>query len=402
MKRLSIFLLIMLLFSQFTIAQKKQISAAREQIKKRSNLEQAEQSMRKLLADSANRGNIKIYATLAEAVRARYEAANEQFYLKQSTDTAALFHAARAMFLVYESLDSVDMRPDDKSRVNIRYRKKNSVDMDAYRPNLFNGGLFFVNKGDYTAAYDMLDTYLQCARQPLFTAQQYTLTDSVSQSAAFWTLFCGFKSGSPAKALAYKDIALGSAEYRERALVFLAETYLLMNDTAAYVNTLRTGFDENPSSFFFFTRIMDYYSDNDRFDTALEVADRALMIDPSNALFLFGKSNALLNLGRYEECLVVCDTLVNRKNPIPDIYYNAGVCYINMAVLLEKDPVKARDQQKRITAYYKMALPYMEKYRQMSPNQRDRWAPSLYNIYLKLNMGRQFEEISNLLRKDGN
>lgn len=400
MKRLSLFLFIISLFCPFSLAQKKQISAAREQIKKRSNLEQAEKSMRKLLADSANSGNIKIYATLAEAVRARYEVANEQFYLKQGTDTAALFHVARTMFLAYESLDSVDMRPDDKGRVNLRYRKKNAVDMDAYRPNLFNGGLFFVNKGDYTAAYDMLDTYLQCARQPLFTTQQYVLTDSVSQAAAFWTIFCGFKSGRPAKALAYKDIALGSAEYRERALVFLAETYQLMNDTVAYTKTLRTGFEENPSSFFFFTRIMDYYSDHDRFDAALEAADRALKSAPGNPLFLFGKSNVLLNLGRYEECLVVCDTLINRKDSIPDIYYNAGVCYINMAVLLEKDPVKARNQQKRITAYYKMALPYMEKYRQMAPDQHDRWAPSLYNIYLKLNMGRQFEDISNLLRKN--
>jgi len=399
MKRPALLLFIILLFSQLSFAQKKQISAAREQIKKRSNLEQAEKSMRKLLADSANRGNIKIYVTLAEAVRARYEAANEQFYLRQKSDTAALFNTARAMFLAYESLDSIDMRPDDSGKVKLKYRKKNSADLDAYRPNLFNGGIFFVKKGDYIAAYNMLDTYLRCARQPLFTEQQYATADSVSQAAAFWTMFCGFKSGNPAKALAYKDIALGSSEYRERALVFLAETCQLMNDTAEYVNTLRTGFDENPSSPFFFTRMMDYYSDNDRFGTALEVADRALKSDPGNALFLFGKSNALLNLGRYEECLVVCDTLVNRKDSIPDVYYNAGACYINMAVLLEKDPVAARDQQKRITAYYKMALPYMEKFRQMAPDQRDRWAPSLYNIYLKLNMGRQFEEISNLLRK---
>lgn len=41
----------------------------------------------------------------------------------------------------------------------------------------------------------------------------------------------------------------------------------------------------------------------------------------------------------------------------------------------------------------------MEKYRQMMPDAKEKWAPSLYNIYLKLNMGRQFEEISGIIRK---
>jgi len=399
--RLFITLLILLLYLPCSFAQKKQISEARELIKKRNNLEQAEKSMRTLLKDSTNRGNIKIYATLAEAVRARYEKVNEQFYLRQSTDTTAFFNAARDLFLAYESLDSIDLRPDEKGRVKPSYRKKNASDLAAVRPNLFNGGLFFVKKNDYESAYNMLDTYLQCVCQPLFSSQQYTLTDSVSQEAAFWTVFCGFKLGNPTKALAYKDIALSSVEYRKRALVFLSETYQLMNDTTLYVETLRIGFEEEPSSPFFFTRIMDYYGDKGRFDIAYQMAEKAVKSDPSNPLFLFGKSNALLNLGRYEECLVVCDTLINRKTDNPEVYFNAGASYVNMAVLLEKDQKTARDQQKRITAYYKMALPYMEKFRQMAPSQQERWAPSLYNIYLKLNMGKQFEEISNLLRSSG-
>lgn len=45
--------------------------------------------MRGLLADSANRRNVKIYLTLAEAVRAQYEEANEKLYLKEGYDTAA-------------------------------------------------------------------------------------------------------------------------------------------------------------------------------------------------------------------------------------------------------------------------------------------------------------------------
>ena len=63
------------------------------------------------------------------------------------------------------------------------------------------------------------------------------------------------------------------------------------------------------------------------------------------------------------------------------------------------DTKKNKGNKKKILDYYKKALPYMEKYRVVAPDDKERWAPSLYNIYLKLNMGRKFEEISGILRK---
>lgn len=399
MIRLLFLLLSAIFITSASYAQKKQISDARAQIKSKTNLDKAEESMRGLLKDSANRRNIKVYQTLAEAVRARYEVANEAFYLKQKSDTAVLFRTARNMFIAYESLDSVDMQPDEGGRVKPKFRKKNAAELAAYRPNLYSGGLYFVRKGSYADAFDMLDTYLQCASQPLFTSQKYATDDSLSQSAAFWTVFCGFKLGDKGKATAYKDIALGNNKLRQRVMEYLCGVYEQHKDTANYISTLHTGFEENPSSPFFFTRIMDWYNDKGQYDTALQIADTAVKSDNANSLFLFAKSNVLLNMGRYEECLTVCDTLIARSDTRPDVYFNAGVSYVNMAVQLEQDVKADKKKRNRITAYYKMALPYMEKFRQAAPDQKDRWLPSLYNIYLKLNMGKQFEEISSMLSK---
>jgi len=47
---------------------------------------------------------------------------------------------------------------------------------------------------------------------------------------------------------------------------------------------------------------------------------------------------------------------------------------------------------------YSKARPYMERYRQLMPDDRKRWAPALYRIYLNLNLGKQFEEIDKLMR----
>lgn len=153
------------------------------------------------------------------------------------------------------------------------------------------------------------------------------------------------------------------------------------------------------TSKFFFGRLMDYYNGKNRLDSAKSVVDAALMCDSDNGLFLFAKSNLLLNMGRYQECIEISDALIARNDTIADVYLNAGVSYINMALALEADAKSKKKNRKKILDYYKKALPYMEKYREMAPDKKENWAQSLYNIYLRLNMGSKFEEVSDILKK---
>ena len=121
--------------------------------------------------------------------------------------------------------------------------------------------------------------------------------------------------------------------------------------------------------------------------------------DPERILFLSSKNNLLLNLGKYEECIKVSDKLISKDDSLAEAYYNAGVAYINMAFVLEKEKKATKKQREAILDKYRKAKPYIEKYRQLAPDKKDRWAAALYNIYYQLNMGKEFEEIDNLLRK---
>ena len=392
---LCLFMVMLISFQGF--AQKKEISEARSSIKSRSNLEQAEASMRDLLKDEANRGNIKIYQTLADVVREQYEVVNEKLYLKEQFDTASLFIIARKMFLTYQCLDSADMRPDKKGRVKLNFRKKNSEFLERYRRNLYNGGMFFIKKHDYGQAYSMMDVYLDCERQPLF--EEVELDGALSSSAAFWTVFCGHKLCRPDSTLKYSDLALTNKKYRRRTLAYVAGAYLQKGDTLNYVKTLRQGFEENKTSRFFFTRLMDYYNNANSLDSAMNIVNTAVAADKDNILFLFAKSNVLLNLGDYTGCIEISDSLIARNDTLADVYLNVGVSYLNLALSLEKDLKSRKQNAKKILEYYKKALPYMERYRVLAPDAKERWAPSLYNIYLKLNMGKKFAEISDVLRK---
>ena len=173
MKRLlgTLFLMILVISAN---AQKKEISNARDNIKKNRNLEQTEKSMSDLLKDSANFRNEKIWTVLFDALVKQYEQGNEKLYLKQKYDTTKLFNLTMKMIQVAETFDSVDALPDKKGKVELKYRKRHADFLHRFRPNLYNGGLFFVNKQKYSEAYTFFNKYIDSANQPLFSSFNYT------------------------------------------------------------------------------------------------------------------------------------------------------------------------------------------------------------------------------------
>ena len=377
-------------------AQKKEIQQAEAIVKSGKNLDRAEQQMRKLLTDSVNRRNLKIWSTMTNAVRGQYLQGNENLYLHLKQDTAALFKLAHKMFRDYQAMDSVDALPDKKGRIRIKYRSSHAAFLQAYRPNLYNGGVFFLRRHSYQEAFTLLDAFLDCQRQPLFENQHFE-QDPLNPTAAFWTVLCGYQLDNPSMALKYKDLALQDTARLENCLQYLAEIYKKQCDKQLYEQTLVDGFERYPNSSYFFPRLIDHLNSTNQRDRAMTIVDEALAANDSSELFIFAKSNMLLNQGDYDACIALCDTLIARNDTLADAYYNAGVAYVNKAFLIEKGRVGAK-QRKQMRQLYQKALPYMERYRALAPQEKDKWAAALYNIYLKLNMGREFEEIDRILR----
>lgn len=397
MKRITLLLCIICICLQIN-AQKKEISLAKDNIKKGTNLEQAESSMANLLKDSANRNNEKIWLTLYEAQKKQYEQGNEKLYLKQDYDTAKLFLSVKKMFQTLEGLDSVDAQTDKKGRVKLVYRKKHAAMLDVHRRNLYNGGAYFVNKQNFKEAYNFFDMYLNCSIQPLFTGYKYDETDKNMPSAAYWAVYCGYKLQDPKATLHYAYWALKDTAHYQYMLQYLAETYKMEKDTMRYVSVLEEGFKKYPRFPFFFPRLIEYYTKNEQYDAALSLCDKALQVNDSSNLFKFTKSSVLLSLKRYKECIDLCDSVIAKDSTIIGAYLNAGLSYFNQAVEADKALRQTAKQKKEIIQLYKKALPYLEKYRKMVPDEKSLWGLPLYTIYLNLNMGKEFDEIDKLLK----
>ena len=174
-------------------ANKKTISLARDYIRSGKNLEKAEGLLCELLQDPVYRGNDKIWKMLFDAQQKQYEQFNEKLYLQQNIDTAAFFQVAHRMFNTLEGLDSVEQVPTAKGKIKMKYREQSAAILNQYRPNLFNGGLFFARNQDYQQAYTLLNSYISCAEKPLFKDYHYAEKDANLPIAAYWSVYCGYK-----------------------------------------------------------------------------------------------------------------------------------------------------------------------------------------------------------------
>lgn len=375
-------------------AQRRQLQEARVILKGDKGYDKAETLMTNLLLDSANIHNQRIYDMWLLAVEKQYGQLNERMYKKETVDTTKLFDLARRMFCIGERLDSLDMVPDKKGRVTLTYRKDNAQRLLQYLPNLLYGGTYHLRKGDLQRAYDFFEQYLDCDRQPLFTGYDLKNKDARMGETAYWATYCGFRMNNPELTLRHAELAKRYEPKLENTLQYTAEAWLAQKDETHYVETLQEGFRNFPQSPYFFPRLMDSFSTKGQYEEALALAEEALKTDSLNTLFMLGKSTMLLNLGRYEDCLDYTQRLIAFDGLAAEAFYNAGTALLNIVLKLD-----SRKQKKLITKLYRQALPYMETYRKLAPQEQHKWGEALYRIYFNLNMGKEFDEIDQLLKR---
>lgn len=380
-------------------AQKKEIQTAKDQVKAGKNLDQAAASMKKLLADSANRTNRKIWTIYFDAVRKQYEQGNEKLYLKQKYDTAQLFNYTRQLFEVAFQYDSVETAPDKKGGRDFEFRKGHSEYLAHIRSNLYNGGIWFLNKKKYPDAYKFFDCYIECASQPMFKQYNYGVKDKHLPTAAYYAVYSGYKMKDPKATLHHSYEALKDTVHYNYMLQYLAETYMLEKDTARYVASLNEGFKRVPTFPYFFPRLVEYYVVRNQLDSAMTVVNEALTVVPDSDVYLAAKSNLLLEQGKLQECIEVSKKVIEVNQKLGDPYYNAGISYFNLAVEQDKNSHNSRKVKEQVEANYKKALPYLVKYREMEPKEQGKWAFPLYTIYLNLNMGKEFDEIDKVMKQ---
>lgn len=373
---------------------KKVLDQTKTNIKKGNGLENSEKQLRELLKDSAIHRTMPIRIALCETIAKQYEIGNEKLFLREKYDTAALFNIAQRMFLAYNELDSVDAAHSQRVGGALRYRKANAALLSPFHKNLYGGGVFYLNHQKYKEAWSIIDTYLSSYDWQLFSSENIKKEPLTMAHAAYIALISGYLCGDFQKALKYEDLVLSYTPKHESILECLSEIYYEQENMEQYEKYLRTGLEAYPTSTYFFSYLIEYYNNYGMSQKAMALVDEMTAKDSTNILFMKVKQVLLLNKGKYDECIKLGDRIIALSDSIPDVYYNVALAVYNEALLVEDDSsLSLREKKKRMNALYKKCLPYIEKYRAMKPEEKDKWRPILYTIYLNLNMGKEFDEI---------
>lgn len=379
-----IFILIFICFSlpelhaQKTMTMKKRFREAHSSIKAGSGQENIERILLDSMALPTITDKIKAegYHLCALLEQSMNDGLNMKAYLKQNLDTIKLYNTILSIYRHTLKSDSLD----EKRRFEDKNRKLRAL----HRENLLGGGKFLYRKAKWSEAYSFFDMFLKTS-----TAD----TDSVLGRVAYWATVCGMNVDNPYHVLEYVNTAIAlSPEALQPALAeYKARSYVHIGDSSRWLEVLEEGVDRYPAHNYFFLNLMDYYMRHGQAERGLAVTDSLLRTVGDRAVYWFAMSMFALAQGDYEKCVAMSDECLKREPDNVDALYNKGISLLNMT-LEEKS-------QSRRRVLFRHALEPMERVRELSPDDLQRWGNPLYRIYLNLNMGKKFEEIDKLLER---
>ena len=397
-----LFLLLALIVA-IPVAAQKELKTLRAFVKAKNTTE-AMKEVARLGADSICRYMPKLYELAAKAQIQINDVENEKVYLNKACDTAKLFESTRQIFHYIHKADSVE-------RAEMAFMgKKPMVDYDKvkilkrYYKNLVAGTRYFYTRKNYKEAQRHLEMLLSLANSPLWLETPVDTFSSEHIMNAYMFTYSAFNNANFEVVERYKSLLLSDDNYCISALEIYARTANDRGQTERFEDYLEMGVASVPLHDYFFDELATLYISDQRYAHAVELADQILAVDPSSVKALYLKAFSLYQTEDEKACLEVSKRLVelDTSHTYIDANYYAGKLIMNELETIylptrirSKAFEVAKNEMKRVCSE---ARPYLERYRKYAPSQHEKWAPLLYRIYLELNMGTEFEDVSRFVQ----
>ncbi len=375
--------------------------------------------------DSAEMWNTTVLQYGVDACRLIADGENEKLYLKNNPDTTAFFNALYNIghyALLTDSAETIKAFADsmEGKATKYRFRKANAALVSKNMGNILIAPRFFAAKGKWEDAERLASMGIDLMESNMLKAQKHYRTDTLKivRMAVIHANACYNLKHHDAIERYAKWALMDSIAYESimERLVY-AETE--RGDTASYFPKLVKGHRQFPYSIFFFSRLNDYYIRTAQYDHIVSATRFTLdKIEAEGLLNPEVDEDTLIrhkltheNIGQFYETLAIAShnqgkfrDCINQSNNVlkwnpqhPRADFFIGASYFRMAEAVNipesvNDPNYKKNSQER-DRLLEMARPHMEIYRKNNPEESRFWAPLLYEIYLYLNLGEEFEEI---------
>ncbi|MBQ0049682.1 MAG: hypothetical protein KBT12_05550 [Bacteroidales bacterium] len=356
--------------------------------------------------DMTNEEQAEVHFTQAMLCLGQNEAENLKAYLKQKYDTVVYFSSLLDATSYTLLCDSVDRLPNRKGRIAQRYASKSRSTMLQCRPNLYVGARFYLRKGDYAKALPFLTRYVDMVGCDLLRSQDHLSSDTLMAKACLYATISAYNTKQYGKALHYIDRAIEGAEeaMRPKLQEYKVRCYQELNDTAHWMDEVYDGCERYPKHDYFFSSLISHFEQHQQYDYGIELADTMLHRVQDIPLYWYAKSLMYLHKEDWNNCIAMCDSTLVRDSLHAEALYNKGLSQFNDALEFAETACydlkrpQCRKDRAILLRKYAAARPTFERLRQLRPAEKQRWGAPLYRIYLNLNMGKEFDEMEQLLK----
>ena len=414
MKRV-LFSMVLLLAASFIFAQEKNIKEAKSIANEvKPDFAKAESLINQALTNPETKDNADAWDVAGFIQRRRSEKEMENAYLRKPYDTLQVYNSALNMCKFYFKCDELAQIPNEKGKIKNKYRKANAASILAERGNLINGGIQYFNSAsqkegaaateDNKKALEFFATYINIATNQMFEKENLLQTDTVLPQIAYYASLTAAKMEDYPNVLKYAPYAKNDKEVGKYAMEFISTALKAQGDTINWIASLKEGIQKYPDHSFFFGHLIDYYSNNNKYDEAMQFADDMLAKNPNNTFYLYVKGYLYHNMKDYDKAIEFYTKTIEVDPNYAEAYSNLGLIYCLQAqdfsetATTDVNDSKYKADQVTLKAFYEKARPNYEKARELKPDQKELWLNGLYRVYYNLQLGPEFEEIEKLMQ----
>jgi hypothetical protein len=322
-------------------------------------------------------------------------------------DTVAMYKYLTDWFDFALKADSLQKIPNAKGKTSDEAHTKLAPEMHRNLTNLITGGIFYFNdRTDYKKAYALFDRYFTMAEGDFLKSymENDTYYPQTKALYAYYTTMAAYNQSQWENTIKYAQIAQQDEEYGESATEFLCDAYGNMCDTVKWIEALKAGLIKYPTQDYYYSKLLSYYDRKNDMAALENFTKEMIALDPDKAYNYFVLGLIAQQNKEYDKAIEQYEIAIQKDEKLSDAYNNLALSIMYQATeyVDSKSNVDYRSAEfKKVMAqekeYYKKALPYVEKFREVDPEAVSKWGLLLQQIYYKLNMDKELKEIDKLL-----
>lgn len=342
----------------------------------------------------------------------------QHFYYQENTksytqpyDTVGMYKLLTQWYEFSMKADSLQQIPNAKGKTSDEARKKHAREIHRTMSDLIRGGIFYFNDHqDYAKAYEMFDSYFTVAEHPMI--KEFTENDTIYQKYkpiySYYPALAAYNLEKWNDVLKYAKEATSDEEVGETATEMICDAYGNLGDSAAWLATLKQGLVDFPTAEYYYGKLLNYYNlKNDMTELENFVKEMA-ELDPEKAYNYYVLGYVAQQNKDYDKAIAQYETAIEKDANLSDAYFNLGLCimfqaqdYMDSKSNLDYRSKAYKNAVQEQKNYYKKALPYFTKYRELEPSATDKWAIPLQTIYYQIDMSKELNEVEARMKEKG-